>query len=230
MFRHSPRPPALLGSNMVANGGKFKRRNLEAVPSSAGKSKSRSNSTMTDNAATQPKFCRNPYPNSSDPYDWRLNSIRFRAADSSSESSSIFSSDASSSSTVSTKDSASTDDFSDYIFGKAGSSFYRQYGHSSNMITSSSNSDFDTDFNEGNDVWRRLPPQGSSWDVEREGNSTILYTDTNKNRRRSTSHLDRSSRETEFEHVLWANPYDVRTGISLRRANGERSAQTFYEV
>ncbi|PON38803.1 Ubiquitinyl hydrolase [Parasponia andersonii] len=231
--RQSPRPPALLGSNMVTHGAKFKRRNLEAVPSSIGKSKSRSNSTMMDVPSIQQRFSRNPYPDSSYPYDWRLNSVhKVRGADSSSESSSIFScSDASSSSTVSTKDSSGTDDFSDYIFGKAGRSFYRQYGNSSNPVASSSHLDFGTDFNEGNDVWRRLPPQGSSWDVEREGNSRILYTDTNKNRRKSTSQLDRSSsRETDFEHVLWANPFDVRTGVSLRRANGERSAHTFYEV
>ena len=217
---------------MLTHGGKFKRRNLEAVPSSGGKLKSRSNSTSMDEAATHRNFSKNPYTDSSDPYDWRFNSLRrFRGADSSSECSSLFSgSDASSSSTVSTKDSASTDDFSDYIFGKAGSSFYRPYGHSSDMATSSSFSDFDADFNEGNDVWRRLPPQGGIWDVERDGNSTILYTDTNKHRRKSTSQLDRSSnRETGFEY-LWANPFDVGTGVSLRRANGERSAQTFYEV
>ncbi|XP_062100253.1 ubiquitin carboxyl-terminal hydrolase 17 [Humulus lupulus] len=232
--RHTPRHPALLGSNMV-NGGKFKRRNLEAVPSSTGKLKSRSNFTVMDAAATQTKFSKTPNPDSSDPYDWRSNPApRFRRVDSSSENSSILScSDASSSSTVSTKDSGSTDDFSDYIFGKAGSGFYRQYEQSSGGVASSSSySDFDTDSNEGNGVWRRLPSQESSWDGEKEGNSTILYTDTNKHRRKSTSQFDNrsSSRETEFEHVLWANPFDVRAGVSLRRVNGERSAQTFYEV
>ncbi|KAM6563938.1 hypothetical protein CsatB_023936 [Cannabis sativa] len=233
--RHSPRPPALLGSNMV-NGGKFKRRNLEAVPSSTGKLKSRSNPIVMDAAATQTKFSKIANPDSSDPYDWRANlTPRFRRVDSSSENSSILScSDASSSSTVSTKDSGSTDDFSVYIFGKEGSGFYRPYEQSPGGVASSSSSysDFETDSNCGNGVWRRLPTQGSSWDSEREGNSTILHTDTNKHRRKSTSQFDSrsSSRETEFEHVSWANPFDVRAGVSLRRVNGERSAQTFYEV
>ena len=209
---------------MVMHGGKPKKKNLEAIPSGAGKCKSKSNSAIltADFAATQQKF-------SPDPYDWRL--YKVRGADSSSESSSIFScSDASSSSTVSTKDSASTDDFSDYIFGEAGSRFYRRYSHSSDADASTSYSKFDADLKGENNMWRRPPPpQGNGWEFEREGNSKILYNDAIKHRRKSTSQLDRSLRETDFANVLWANPFDVRTDVS-RRVNLERSAQTFYEV
>ncbi|KAF3439217.1 hypothetical protein FNV43_RR17492 [Rhamnella rubrinervis] len=132
--RRSPRPPSLLGSSVAPHGGKLKKRSLEAVPSSHAKPKSRSNSAVPSiDSSAQQKFSKNSYLTtldgpavhpSLDPYDWRLNSMhRVPIVDSSSESSSLFSSDASSCSTVSTKDSASTDDFTDYIFGEAGTNW-----------------------------------------------------------------------------------------------------------
>lgn len=133
---------------------------------------------------------------------------RVPIVDSSSESSSLFSSDASSCSTVSTKDSASTDDFTDYIFGEAGTNWYSRYGHSH----------------------RGSIGVSSREDMEGEGNFTVLYTDpTKQHRRKSLSHIEKSSgRENDLDQVLWSNPFDVGYGVPFRRSNGERSAQTFY--
>ncbi|CAB4314256.1 unnamed protein product [Prunus armeniaca] len=128
--RRTPRPPAFLGSSAVSNGEKLKRRNLEAVPSSHTKSKSRSNSVVPSLISNQSR--------NQDPDDWRFHPThRYPALDSSSESSSIFSSsDASSCSTASTKDSSSNEDFSDYIFGETGPDWYSQYSrHSSAAMT-----------------------------------------------------------------------------------------------
>ncbi|KAL6225095.1 hypothetical protein ACLB2K_003947 [Fragaria x ananassa] len=127
--RRSPRPPPLVGSNTVSQAGSSNRRNSEAVPSSLTKSKLRSTVPSVISCAAQPTSSRNrdrmSFDGSSnqslDPDDWRSHSMyRVPATDSSSESSSIFSSsDASSCSTVSTKDSSSNEDFSDYLFGQA---------------------------------------------------------------------------------------------------------------
>lgn len=197
---------------MVPLGGKLKKRNLEAIPSSLSKPKSKSS---TDSSALQQKFSRNSYSMtlngsagdpSLDPYDWRLNSMyKVPFADSSSESSSLLSSsDASCCSNVSSKDSASTDDFTDYIFGEVGTNWYSRYGH------------------------HRESTSGSREDLEGEGSLSILYTDPTKNRRKSTSHIERYSSREDLEQDFCGNPFNVKYGVPIRRGNGERSAQTFY--
>ncbi|KAK9949414.1 hypothetical protein M0R45_004938 [Rubus argutus] len=169
--RRSPRPPPLVGSNAPSHTGIFKRRNLEAVPSSLTKSKLRSNSTVpsTNSSAVQPKSSRDRYRMSFDGFsnrsldedDWISHPMyRVPTMDSLSENSSIFSSsDASSCSTVSTKDSSSNEDLSDYIFGPVGTNAYSQYRCSSDACA-------------------------PSLDV---GNSTILCSDRSRYRRKSTS-------------------------------------------
>ncbi|KAK9284688.1 hypothetical protein L1049_023864 [Liquidambar formosana] len=137
--RHSPRVPGLLRNTVASHDGKLKRRNLEAVPSSLKTSKAKSNSVKPSADLSQQKLGKSPYrmnvdgPNSNqffDPEDPRFHSMRrFRMADSSSESSSLFScSDVGSCSTESTKDSASAEDFSDYIFGDVEPNWYSPYG------------------------------------------------------------------------------------------------------
>ncbi|KAK6237921.1 hypothetical protein QUC31_003390 [Theobroma cacao] len=208
--RRSPRAPALVRNNLECHGLRFKKRNLEAVPCSQNTSKTRSDSNFSrlDPSIAQRKH---KYPSDTstrkhlfDQEDWRFHSTqRTPPADSSSESSSIFSgSDASSCSTASTKDSSRSEDFSDYLFGDMGPEWYSQYG-----ISSDSGAEMD-----GRDRW-----------LERDGNSTFLYTDSSKHRRNS------NSRASDFEQVGWSNPFDVRSsGIALRRASVDGSSQTFY--
>ncbi|XWS33387.1 hypothetical protein CRYUN_Cryun22dG0077900 [Craigia yunnanensis] len=193
--RHSPRAPALVRNNLESHGVRFKKRNLEAVPSSHNTSKTRSDSNVSrlDPSIAQRKH---KYPSDAstrkqlfDPEDWRFHSMqRIPPADSSSESSSIFSgSDASSCSTASTKDSSRSEDFSDYLFD--------------------SGAEID----------------GCARWLERYGNSTVLYTDSSRHHRNS------SSRALDFEQGGWSNPFDLRSSvISLRRASIDGSAQTFY--
>ncbi|KAK4584163.1 hypothetical protein RGQ29_022057 [Quercus rubra] len=167
------------------------------------------------------------------PDDWRIHSMqRISAIDSSSESSSLFScSDASSCSTASIKDSASTGDLSDYIFGEVGPSWYNNYGLSSDSVPSSSYEDFDADPEVDNYDWRQASRR-NGWreDLNGDGNSAILYTDTTRHRRKSCSQLgcSSSSRDTDFGQFAFANPSVVNSGVPLRRASGDRSAQTFY--
>ncbi|XP_021274587.1 ubiquitin carboxyl-terminal hydrolase 17 [Herrania umbratica] len=208
--RRSPRAPALVRNNLECHGVRFKKRNLEAVPCTHNTSKTRSDSNFTrlDPSIAQRKH---KYPSDastrkhlSDQEDWRFHSTqRTPPADSSSESSSIFSgSDASSCSTASTKDSSRSEDFSDYLFGDMGPEWYSQYG-----ISSDSGAEIDC-----RDRW-----------LERDGNSTFLYADSSRHRRNS------NSRASDFEQVGWSNPFDVRSsGISLRRASVDGSSQTFY--
>ncbi|KAM5577076.1 hypothetical protein ABKV19_007759 [Rosa sericea] len=183
--RRSPRPPPLVGSNALSHAGTSNRRNSEAVPSSLTKSKLRYMVPSMNSSAAQPKSSRERYRmsfdgssnQSLDPDDWRSHSMyRVPAMDSLSESSSIFSSsDASSCSTVSTKDSSSDEDFSDYIFGQVGTNPYSQFRRSSDVVTPSLFPNFDVDM------------KGPTEDSEGGGNSTILYTDRGRHRRKSTS-------------------------------------------
>ncbi|KAL6222845.1 hypothetical protein ACLB2K_006235 [Fragaria x ananassa] len=183
--RRSPRPPPLVGSNTVSQAGSSNRRNSEAVPSSLTKSKLRSTAPSMISCAAQPTSSRNrdrmSFDGSSnqslDPDDWRSHSMyRVPVMDSSSESSSIFSSsDASSCSTVSTKDSSSNEDFSDYLFGQVGANPYSQFGRSLDVFAPSLFPNFDVDM------------KGRTEDSEGGGNSTILFSDRSRHRRKSTS-------------------------------------------
>ncbi|XP_021897493.1 ubiquitin carboxyl-terminal hydrolase 17-like [Carica papaya] len=138
--RHSPRAPALVRNNLDSYGARLKGKNLEAVPSSnASKVKSCSSVPRVDASTARQRHGKNPYwmtldgPISNPSFD--LNDLRFHSmrriptTDSSSESSSLFScSDVSSCSTASTKSSSQTEDFSDYLFGEVGPSWYNHYG------------------------------------------------------------------------------------------------------
>ncbi|XWS29585.1 hypothetical protein CRYUN_Cryun24cG0041600 [Craigia yunnanensis] len=219
--RHSPRAPALVRTSLESHGVRFKKRNLEVVPSSHNTSKTRSDSNFSklDPFIAQRKH---KYPADAstrkhlfDPGDWRFHSMqRIPSADSWSESSSIFSgSDVSSCSTASTKDSSRSEDLSGYLFGEIGPEWYSLYGISSHTGASSSYHGFDAD-SEMDDR--------SRW-LERDGTSTCFYTDSSRHGKHS------SSRASDFEQGGWSNPFDVRSsGISLRTASVDGSAQTFY--
>ncbi|KAF5451474.1 hypothetical protein F2P56_026580 [Juglans regia] len=227
--RHSPRAPAFTRNNGVSHGGRSKKRNLEAVPSSLTTSKTQSNSV-----AAQQKLGR--YNNESfHPDDWRFHSMqRIRAVDSLSESSSLFSSsDASSCSTASTKDSASTGDLSDYIFGEMGPNCYNHYGLSSESVPSSSYGNLDADSEMNKNVSRLASRRRNDWgeDLDGNGNSAILYPNTSRQFRKSSSQFGSSSggacRDTDLEQSGYANHFAVNSGVTLRRIGGNRSAQTF---
>ncbi|MBA0643518.1 hypothetical protein Goklo_027804 [Gossypium klotzschianum] len=196
--RRSPMAPALVRKNLDSHS--FKHRNLEAVPCNQNTSKSRSNSNFSklDPSISQRKHKYHP------PMQ------RIPSADSSSESSSIFSgSDASSCSTTSTKDSSRSEDFSDYLFGETGPEWYNQNGISSETAASSSYHGFDTD-------------SGAEMDGHAQS-LTFLYTDSIR------QHWNSNGRASDFEQGGWSNPYDVRSsGISYRRASIDGSTQTFY--
>lgn len=244
--RRSPKPPALSRNMAVSHEGKLKMRNLEAVPSSLAATKPRSNSAVpgVDRSMIQRKpenSCWTTWdgPTSNQwlrPEDWRSHSMqRVGVVDSSSESSSLFSccSDEGSCSTESTNDSASTGDFSDYIFGEVGNSWYRNYGLSSDSdITPSlfSRPSGSSRSNGGDGVRRRLPHQGSSWgeELEGEGNSSFLYNGTSKHSKMCTTQFGGSSSETDLGRLVAGKPIDVKSGVPFKRASRERSAQTFY--
>ncbi|XVE86851.1 hypothetical protein DITRI_Ditri18aG0068500 [Diplodiscus trichospermus] len=223
---HSPRAPASVRNNLESHGVRFKKRNLEVIRSDHNtyKTRSDSNFSKSDHPIAHRKH-KYPAENSTrkhlfDPEDWRFHSMqRTPSADSSSESSSIFSgSDASSCSTASTKDSSRSEDFTDYLFHEMGPEWYSRYGISSDTCTSSSYHGFDAD--SGGEM-----DGGGRW-LERDGNSIFLYTDSGRHRRNSYSY---SSKACDFEQVGWSSHFDVRSsGISLRRGSVDGSAQTFY--
>ncbi|KAL2662387.1 hypothetical protein AAZV13_02G037600 [Glycine max] len=221
--RHSPKPLGLVSSNVISSAGKFKRRNLEAIPAT---SKTRSNSMATSGYSPSPQQKHGKYPNWNDaddslsndfayPEEWRFQyGVRNTMVDSSSESSLFSSSDASSCSTASIKDSASSADFSDYIFGEVGPNWYSHYGLSSNMGASSSYDNLDTDFlvDSNGGASRRL--QQDSED------KAVLYANKSKNHS--------GSRGIDLKRYITANHYDKKSGVHVRRTSGDASAQTFY--
>ncbi|KAI4314410.1 hypothetical protein L6164_027322 [Bauhinia variegata] len=183
--RHSPKPPGSVCSATISSVGKFKRRSLEAIPSTS-KTRSNSMAASTEPSTLRLKHGKNPYRNVVDgplsaeflhPEEWRFHyGERNAMVDSCSESSSSLfsSSDASSCSTASTKDSSSTADFSDYIFGEVGHNWYSHYGLSSNSIEPSSNESFGADLFVDSDA-RRFRQ-----DSELEDNA-VLYANRSKN-------------------------------------------------
>ncbi|KAL2349027.1 hypothetical protein Fmac_003027 [Flemingia macrophylla] len=219
--RHTPKPLGLVSSNAISSAGKFKRRNLEAIPSNS-KTKSNSMATIGDSPSLHQKNVKYPDWNAVDdslstdfayPEEWRLLCGRGNnVVDSSSESSLFSSSDASSCSTASIKDSASTADFSDYIFGEVGPNWYSHYGLSSNLVSSSSNDNLDTDYLVHSAANRRLRQDSED--------KAVLYANKNKNHS--------GNRGIDLKRYITANHYDKKSGVHVRRTSGDASAQTFY--
>jgi len=222
-FRYSPKPLGLVSSTAISSAGKFKRRNLEAIPATS-KTRSNSNVTSGNSSYLQQKHGKHPNWNDVDdslsndfayPEEWRFQyGGRNTMVDSSSESSLFSSSDASSCSTASIKDSASSADFSDYIFGEVGPNWYSHYGLSSNVVASSSYDNLDTDFLVDSGASRRLRQ-----DTE---DKAVLYANKNKNHS--------GSRGIDLKRYITANHYDKNSGVHVRRTSGDASAQTFYWV
>ncbi|TKY69938.1 Ubiquitin carboxyl-terminal hydrolase 17 [Spatholobus suberectus] len=219
--RHSPKPLGLVSSSAISSAGKFKRRNLEAVPA-ASKTRSNSMATSGDSPSQQQKHGKYPHWNAVDdsmsndfayPEEWRFQyGGRNAMVDSSSESSLFSSSDASSCSTASIKDSASSADFSDYIFGEVGPNWYSHYGLPSNSVASSSYDNLGTDFVVDSGAGRRLRQDSED--------KAVLYANKNKNHS--------GSRGIDLKRYITANHYDKNSSVHVRRTSGDASAQTFY--
>lgn len=177
---------------------------------------------------------------------------RIVEADSSSDNSSLFTEEGSCS-TESNRDSTSTEDLSDYIFGDSGRGWSSPWTNSSDSDTCSSSSSlrsspladlnrysscstetsrYQTDkaklVKEGDGFWAR-PSNGSSKPVDMEGKGDIpfLYCDsTNKTCRKLGSNSSSGSccKETDKEKVGWVNPLDsMKFGVSFRRSTRERT-------
>ncbi|CAJ2647394.1 ubiquitin carboxyl-terminal hydrolase 17-like isoform X1 [Trifolium pratense] len=221
--RHSPKPLSSVSSNATFSTGKFKRRNLEAIPA-VSKTRSNSMATGADSPSVQQKQGQHTNWNAvNDSYtnesayteEWRFNYRgRNTLVDSSSESSLFSSSDASSCSTASTKDSASTVDFSDYIFGEAGSNWHGHYGISSNSAASSSYDNLHTDFSVDNDANRRI----------QQDSEDKAISNANKNK----SHSGSGRWGIDLKRFVTAKHHDKNSVVHARKTSRDASAQTFY--
>lgn len=254
--RCSPQPPSFLRSATMPNSIKIRRdRPSEVITTHNSKKDSTTRArfsavalragTSTSTAHRRPENYLHQMTlnglssiKSFDPFNRRLHH-RPPIADSSSDSSSLFScSDAGSCSTESTRDSTSTDDLSDYIFGES------RYGYNSPWRGSD-----DSDVSCSSPFMRSSPSRLASpytvteADVFADGveglqqQTRFLYTDTSQNcinyseyDEISVSNMNSSFSYSEInlEQLGWGNPLDVKSGVSLRRPTWERTAQTFY--
>ncbi|KAF8406084.1 hypothetical protein HHK36_008164 [Tetracentron sinense] len=267
--RCSPRAPSLMRNTMMSHDGKIKKNPGAVLSSHSGRSatsKERPNTTVPGISMAHRRPEDYPYwttlegharSGSFDPDDGRFHLMhRIPKVDSSSDNSSLFScSDEGSCSTESNRDSTSTEEFSDYIFGETGHSWNSPWRISSDSEASSSpmfsrlsphavsdrhasgfpemslyqNYNADSSV-EGGAMARR--PQGGSRreDSEGKGSPPFLYSDTVKQCIKLTNPISSSSRsrETDSERLGGVSHFDVKSGVSFRRSTRERTAQTFY--
>lgn len=160
---------------------------------------------------------------------------RILEEDSSSDSSSLFSStsDEGSCSTEGTRDSASTDDLSDYIFVDAVRGCSSSWRNSSDSDTSSSSSSplysrhspLANPERHASGFAETSPSQRYGLDSSLGGDE-FLNSDITKWRSELETSSSSSSRcrETDSERLAWSNgSYDVKNGVSLRRSARERT-------
>ncbi|KAL5714276.1 ubiquitinyl hydrolase 1 [Ranunculus cassubicifolius] len=226
--RCSPQPPSFVRNTTTPNGIKIKRdKPLEAVTTNHVETNRAKFSSAALRAATSyPHKMTVDSLKSLNPFNnRRLHQITRGGAhhhnmDSSSDSSSLFScSDEGSCSTESTRDSTSTDDLSDYIFG--GES---RYGWNSRSSPWRGSDDSDVSCS-------GYPPMQVVVDGE-----TFLYSDyTAQNCRNDdifsvscNSSTSGSSSEANLEHLGWGNPLLRRPAMATTTWERTAAAQTFY--
>ncbi|PIA56317.1 hypothetical protein AQUCO_00700565v1 [Aquilegia coerulea] len=184
-------------------------------------------------------------------FNRRIHQInRVPVLDSSSDSSSLFScSDEGSCSTESTRDSTSTDDLSDYIFGESRFGWNSPWRGSDDVSCSSPFIRSPSTFAHRNDLssyetngYPSMPvmnadkfstrPHPDGKGLQEVEMPPFLYSDTSQNCRKladrnSNNSGSNSSSETNLDHLGWGNPSYMKSGVSLRRPIWERTAQTF---
>ncbi|XP_010266094.1 PREDICTED: ubiquitin carboxyl-terminal hydrolase 17-like [Nelumbo nucifera] len=261
--RCSPRAPSWVRNSMSHDGKIRRSRFSEAISSNHGGRSATCNS--------RPNVAPNGSPSGAHwkpedyPYRITLNgSVNYESFDSddgrfhhlSSDNSSLFScSDEASCSTESTRDSTSTEDFSDYFFGDACREWSSPLRVSSDSDGSSSplcsrfsplsvskrhslNSPETSEYRTCNtgsvldaDEARIRQSEESSTAENPPLQNSITTKPCRKSTTRSNSsnNLDSCScRETDRKRFGLANPFGSKYGISLRRSTRERTTQTFY--
>ncbi|KAK9136113.1 hypothetical protein Syun_015443 [Stephania yunnanensis] len=261
--RCSPRAPSLMRDEMMSNGSKVKQDRSSAhvdTTNCCGKGpvpRRRSTSAV-------PRVRPDDHPYSLN-LDGRLSfetsdlsrrqlqlSSRFSTADSSSDSSSLLScSDEGSCSTDSTRDSTSTEDLSEYIFGESGhgwNSPWRSAAEDSNDHSSCSRRSplgllnrhdvgspetREYSFKEENlhtvDKFSRRPHQVNRYEGLQKDSPPFLNSNTTRNCRKLTN-CSCSLRETnsESDRLARVMPSNVKSNVSMRWPTLGRTAQTPY--
>lgn len=229
-YRCSPRAPRLIRNRIISHDPKNK-----VIPSwVTGKStasKLRSPSTHSSVVQFYPSSIPPDGPAGIESFYSRFHQLQKILEEDSSDSSSLISSnsDEGSCSTDSTRDSSSTDDISDYIFGDSGCGWNSPWRNSSDSDTSSlssssplatrhsafSSSD-QADYTGSGMEGVGHSRSNEQEDLEGRGNVSILHYDTTKQCRKLASS---SCRVTDSESLGWVSPLnDVKSGVSFRKA------------
>ncbi|GLT93728.1 hypothetical protein SLE2022_115050 [Rubroshorea leprosula] len=238
--RCSPRAPRLIRSKMISSGLKSKSKN----PST----NSRSFSTHSAPSQCQPSSIPPDVPPSIESFFSKYQRLqRILEEDSSSDNSSLLSnnSDECSCSTDSTRDSTSTDDLSEFIFGDSGRGWNSPRRNSSDSDVSSSSSSSplyhprnSSVVNSDCHTWVSPETSRSRADytysatehdnsrlagVEGNGGGSFFHSDTTKHCRKLGSSIKSSSsyRETNSERLGMGGSFS--SGVPLRRSTSERT-------
>lgn len=224
--RCSPRAPRSIRNIIMSHDAKLKKKQAEAVPSRVHATNSKPRSPLSGPGRGDSIPHRRPenYP-SWNPLDSPTSFESSYYSDETSENSSIFSySDEGSCSTESTRDSTSTDDLSDYIFGDPIRSWNSPWNNQSDSDTSSSSSSSSSPFFSKETNMSQIGNRRQKDDLEVKGTGPFLYSDTSKQCRKLVSS---SVSETDPERLGWglnSNPFDsVNYGSSFRGSTRGRT-------
>ncbi|KAF2298735.1 hypothetical protein GH714_026334 [Hevea brasiliensis] len=235
--RCSPRAPRLIRNRIVSPDPRMKGSPSRIIEKNAALN-SRSTSTRSSVFQLHPNSIPPDSLASVESFYLKFHRLqRILEEDSSSDNYSFTSSnsDEGSCSTESTRDSTSTDDLSDYIFGGWNNS-WRNTSDSDTCSSSSSSplysrhspetsrsrTDFADSAMEGGD-WDRVP-SGSSRVVDlaaKEGDHFLPCDSSKQCRNLGSSNNVSSSRETDSAKLVWVNP--VKSGVSFRRSMSKRT-------
>ncbi|KAJ9146516.1 hypothetical protein P3X46_028771 [Hevea brasiliensis] len=235
--RCSPRAPRLIRNRIVSPDPRMKGSPSRIIEKNAALN-SRSTSTRSSVFQLHPNSIPPDSLASVESFYLKFHRLqRILEEDSSSDNYSFTSSnsDEGSCSTESTRDSTSTDDLSDYIFGGWNNS-WRNTSDSDTCSSSSSSplcsrhspetsrsrTDFADSAMEGGD-WDRVP-SGSSRVVDlaaKEGDHFLPCDSSKQCRNLGSSNNISSSRETDSAKLVWVNP--VKSGVSFRRSMSKRT-------
>lgn len=223
--RCSPRAPRLIRNRIISSDPKNK-----AIPSwiNGKNATSRSRPTSTHASVAQNFPCSIPKdrtPSFESFYARYLQVQRIMEEDSSSDNSSLISSnsDEGSCSTDATRDSTSTDELSDFIFGDSGRSWNSPSRNPYDSDTSSSSSSplCSTHSPHSYSEQNSAPSFPKTTGPQSEGSIPFLHSDTTRHCRKLVT--SSSCRETDSAR-LGLNPFhDVCSGVSCSKSTRERT-------